>query len=165
MKIVIFSWLLFLPTIIFGQTGGIKGKVIYSTDSTGLIFTPVVLQGTKFNDLTDLDGNFQLDSLLVGTYNLIIIYDGILRDTIKSIKVTAGEYTTLSISVDPLICTRNPDQQCPIDGNTKEVIPFIRGMGNKRLQKKERKGKIRLTGCLWIGCPPSWYCKRHKHEY
>ena len=80
-----------------GQNGSIRGVVIDAVTKETLVGAAVVVQGTFTGVTTDFDGQYRLEGLQPGTYNLqfsFISYDPIV---IENIKVESGKTLTLNV--------------------------------------------------------------------
>ena len=160
--------LLSIPIFTNAQTGVVEGHFFYRSDSADMMLGTITVHNSVplRGAVADFDGNFKIDSLQAGTYILLVHHDGKpLPDTVKAVTVRPHATTYLEVGFDYLICPERQIKNCPIDGNTKDVIPVHSGLGNRRKQRQSRKGKVFLTGCLWTGCVPTWHCKRHDHQY
>lgn len=96
--------LFFVSTALFSQNGNISGTVSDAKDGLSIPSVHVILMGgTKKQQLTDLDGNFQFANLPAGTYQLTLKfadYDSITR---TGIVLKAGETVTLNFQMTPKI--------------------------------------------------------------
>ncbi len=80
------------------QTGGrgvIQGKLTDYETGEGLASATIRIEGTTIGTNTDLDGNFQITAVPVGTYNIVISYLGYKTDTLKSVAVKKDQATVL----------------------------------------------------------------------
>ena len=59
-----------LVTISFAQNGSIKGRVFDPINNEGVPFANVVIQGTATGAVTDFDGNYAIENLEPGLYNV-----------------------------------------------------------------------------------------------
>lgn len=73
-KYVILLVISFLKGVCIAQNTNLKGKVTFQKQPIELV--QVFLKGTKNSVFTDSKGVFLLDSVAVGTYQLVVIYDG-----------------------------------------------------------------------------------------
>ncbi len=81
---------MFLPYLIFaGTQGKIKGKVVDSQTGEPLVGAAVVVVGTSFGSTTDLNGEFNILKLEVGTYSLRASYIGYQTITVSNVRVNA----------------------------------------------------------------------------
>lgn len=66
--------ILFVSIPGIAQTGVIKGSVLDANTKETLIGATVVVQGTTIGAATDFDGNFRIEKVASGSYNLIVSY-------------------------------------------------------------------------------------------
>ncbi len=71
MKLITTAVLLLLSSVLFAQTGDIRGFVFEKATGEPSIFTPVFLKGTTIGVTTDVNGYFTLAKVKVGTYTLV----------------------------------------------------------------------------------------------
>lgn len=79
------------------ETGSVAGKI---TDAAGepLSGTQVVLVGTNFGDVADVDGNFQIKDVPPGSYSLRASFIGYRSQSVE-LRVNAGETTTQNFTL------------------------------------------------------------------
>ena len=96
--------LLMFAMLIFGgvytahaQTGKVSGTI---TDSNGdpLIGANLVLKGTTFGTITDLNGTFTLDGLSIGKQVLVASFIG-FKDTQLEVLISENQLTTINIAL------------------------------------------------------------------
>ncbi|MGE5314964.1 MAG: TonB-dependent receptor [Acidobacteriota bacterium] len=81
---------MFLPYMIFAATQGkIRGKVVDSQTGEPLVGAAVIVVGTPFGATTDVNGEYQILKLEVGTYSLKSSYIGYQTITLSNIRVNA----------------------------------------------------------------------------
>ena len=81
---------LLLPTLIMaGTVGNIKGKVTDSQTGDPLVGANVVVTGTSFGATADVNGDFVINNLVAGTYQLRCSYIGYQTITINNVRVNA----------------------------------------------------------------------------
>lgn len=123
---------------IFGQTGVIKGHVYDRLEKRGLAYANVLLVNTNIGTATDFDGNFKIDSIPNGIYDLRINYV-IYGDTIfRGLTVTADTILTVNLKFPPP-CKYDKvrrNNHCPICGKKDKVIPVVYGYPIGKLDKK-----------------------------
>ncbi len=81
------------------ETGRIMGKIVDKDNGQALIGAVVVLEGTKLGAQADLDGNYLISNVPVGTYRLIIEMIGYAKLSVESAAVTANQTTKLDFSL------------------------------------------------------------------
>jgi outer membrane receptor protein involved in Fe transport len=101
--------ILFLNGISFAQTGSITGKVIDRSDREGLIGVNIIIRGTTFGTVTDLDGNYIIRNIRPGEYSIEFRYIGYESMLYTGIRVQAGESTTLNVELNPQAITASED--------------------------------------------------------
>lgn len=98
-KVLAIIWCLCSLTA-FAQVGKIAGKVIDKKNAEELIGVTVLIEGTNFGASTDLNGDFTINQVKVGTYNLAISYMGYNKKIIKGVEVKANEINKITISLE-----------------------------------------------------------------
>ncbi|TVR77688.1 MAG: TonB-dependent receptor [Chitinophagaceae bacterium] len=140
--LIIAVFLLFLLSLSisgFAQTGTISGNVKDKRDNMPLIGVNVFIQGTSIGTSTDFDGNYRLENVPHGQYNIEFSYLGYERTVHTGIRVQRGETVTLditlsegSISIDeeivivgerPLVDVNESRSQSVISSDVIEAAP------------------------------------------
>lgn len=81
---------LFLTSVVFSQTGTIKGFVYQKETGEPVLFTTVYLKGTTMGQSTDVNGYFSISQVEPGNYTIMITSIGF--DTLQeAVTVKAGE--------------------------------------------------------------------------
>lgn len=114
MKRLLLFALLILGALAFGstlsaQTGNIAGKVIDKLDREGLIGVNIIIRGTSFGTVTDLDGNYIIRNIRAGEYAVEYRYIGYESMLFTGIRVEAGQTTTLNVELNPQILSAGED--------------------------------------------------------
>lgn len=92
------TFLLLISISISAQsTGKITGKVVDAEFGDGLIGANVFIDGTAMGAATDLDGNYTIDLVPVGTYSVVFSSIGYTKQTITGVEIKAGEITKIDI--------------------------------------------------------------------
>ena len=95
-KVYAFIFTLFIYLNVSAQgTGSISGRVIDKKDNSELIGVTVLVKGTSFGTVTDVNGNFILKGLKPKEYNIEISYLGYQKILETGVKVKAGENNKL----------------------------------------------------------------------
>jgi hypothetical protein len=95
------AFLFSLTTHLSAQnTGSIKGRLIDSTANETVIGANIVIQGTTIGGSTDVDGNYTIQNLQAGTYNLVISCVGYKPKQIDGVKVYAGKITIVDTNLE-----------------------------------------------------------------
>lgn len=150
-------------TSILSQSGTIKGHVHDRKENEGLAFANVWLEGTEKGTLTDIDGNFIIDSIIEGTYILHVSYTGYADTTLSDIIVSAGSSYFIKLEF-PSPCKYDNsirNKTCPICGKRDKVVPIIYGLPIGQLDKRN----FYYAGCEVTMCDPIWFCKRNNFKF
>lgn len=144
-KITILFFLLFLPTFVLaGTVGKIQGKVTDLQTGEALIGANVLVVGTSFGAATDVNGEFVINNLDPGVYQLKCSYLGYKTVTVSNVRVQAdltteqefklpaegvsvGEVTI--VAQRPLINKSNTNAIRSTTGKDIEALP-VRGINN-----------------------------------
>ena len=55
----------------FAQTGQISGRVFNEINNESIPFADIIIEGSQIGTISDEDGNYLIDNLKPGTYNVI----------------------------------------------------------------------------------------------
>ncbi|MFY7989757.1 MAG: TonB-dependent receptor [Fluviicola sp.] len=99
--------LLFLPTLLFGQNQTIKGTITDKQSTEPLYGARVVIVGTDplVGAIADLNGQYRLENLNPGRYELSFTMDGYRSQTAANVIVSAGKETVIDIQLEESINT------------------------------------------------------------
>ncbi len=97
---LILLYIFLFPGTVFSQAGSIKGTIKDSFTGEGLIGANILIQGTTRGTTTDLDGNFLLNNLQNGSYNLVIGYVS-YEQQIQRVSINKGETVELTVKLVP----------------------------------------------------------------
>ena len=97
---VLISFLLLPMLVLAGTTGKIKGKVTDKSNGEPLIGASVVVVGTSFGAMTDIDGNYSISNLSAGTYAVKATYIGYQPTTLSGVRVNADLTTDLDFKLN-----------------------------------------------------------------
>ena len=106
MKIQQCAWLIILlgcvlVNPVFAQKGKIAGVIVDQENGETLIGANVRIDGTTQGSTTDLDGRFEIASVDIGSYIVIVSYIGYNSVTVQNVDVLDGETTELNLSMSP----------------------------------------------------------------
>jgi outer membrane receptor protein involved in Fe transport len=80
-------------------TGTIVGKIVDEKSKEGLPSVNVKIKGTYYGAASDMDGNFKIEKVNPGTYNIDITLLGYKTVQYSGIKVEAGKTVTLNVKM------------------------------------------------------------------
>ncbi|RDD29493.1 TonB-dependent receptor [Prosthecochloris sp. ZM] len=89
--------ILFLP-LQAHAAGGLKGSVTDKTDGEPVIGASVMLENTTLGAASDFDGNYAIQNIPAGTYNLKITGIGYAQQT-KNVTIADGQTATLNLQL------------------------------------------------------------------
>jgi len=81
------------------QTGVIKGRVYNSINNEAVPFANIALDSTTTGTVSDFDGNYRIENLQPGTYNIICSYLGFENAVFYEIIVNSNRPTVLDIGL------------------------------------------------------------------
>lgn len=129
------------------QTGIIKGMITDSNTKESLIGATVVIQGTTKGASTDFDGNYQIDKVKAGTYNLVVSYISYDNQIIR-VDVAEGKETVLNIAlksatlnIDEVKVTakRRDNTEVSMISNIKSSNLIVSGITAQQIGKSQDK--------------------------
>jgi hypothetical protein len=86
-----------------GQNGIIKGKVTNALNNEPISFASVLIEGTDQGGTTDLDGNYEVQNLNPGLYNVRVSYIGFTEKTVYEVQVTNSKPAIVNVSLEESI--------------------------------------------------------------
>ena len=166
-QFIVILTILISGQLTLSQTGTIKGYVYDSIERGPFAGANLSLEKLDKQSSVDFDGNFVIDSIPAGTYDLKLSCIGYKDTIVNSVRVYNDSIVKLNIIYLPPPCMYRDknDKTCPICNKSDKVIPIIYGLPSPELVKDAEKGKVWLGGCQISFCMPHWYCKRDKKEF
>ncbi len=101
-KLTVYCFLVFLilpKNNVFAQTGTLKGNIIDSLAKESIIGATVFLEELKLGGVTDLDGNYIINSIPQGNHIITISFTGYSTKKITNVKIEDGKITTLNLGL------------------------------------------------------------------
>ena len=99
---IILLLLLSMPTLVFAQNSGkLSGRVTDGSTGEGLPGANVILAGTNIGATTDLDGNYVIIGIPVGTYDVQSSFVGFAGETVQGVEINAGYTRELNFDLLP----------------------------------------------------------------
>ncbi len=99
MRLLILILLLFSFNVLSAQQGIIKGRVFDETTNESIPFANVSIQNTTIGAASDIDGNYVIEGLTPGLYNVQATYIGYKPRTVFEVQVFAKQPTTVNIAM------------------------------------------------------------------
>ncbi|MFH1119174.1 MAG: carboxypeptidase-like regulatory domain-containing protein [Bacteroidota bacterium] len=100
---LIFNSLVFAegnPTNTPVATASVSGKVLDINSGEALAGVAVSVEGTELKVYTDLDGNFIINGIEPGSYNLILSMISYKKSLVENLKLQANEQEVIDIKLD-----------------------------------------------------------------
>lgn len=88
--------------VVFGMEAQnrIEGTVVDKKSQEPLVGASVLIEGTTRGVTTDIEGNFKLENVQPGSYNLVVSYVSYKKMLLPSVKVLSSEPTILKIEME-----------------------------------------------------------------
>ena len=145
--ILLIANLLIISATGMAQTGVIKGNIKDAITNETLIGATVAIQGTSIGTSTDFDGNFRIEKVKPGSYNLVISYISYDSQIIRA-EVSEANETELSIgmksaSVDieevQVVAKRRDNTEVAMMSNLKAGSLIVSGITAQQIGKSQDK--------------------------
>ena len=89
-----------IPTKAPSATAAINGKVLDYQSGETLAGVAISVEGTDLKVYTDLDGNFTIENLEPGTYNLVLSMISYKSSLVENLELQANENELIDIKLD-----------------------------------------------------------------
>jgi hypothetical protein len=149
------------------QTGSVQGHIINRDTSKPVPWVNIFLRNTKLGTSTNMEGNFVLEGIPAGVYDIQISHIEYGDTILRAVQVMADSTIRLDFEF-PLFCKYKQsinNKTCPICHKKNQVIPIYYGYPSENLIEKAKNNKARLGGCQISNCMPNWYCLRDSLEF
>lgn len=141
-KLIYMFFIIIYPTFYHGQKGSIKGQVLNASNNEPIAFATVYIDSTNNGTTSDIDGNYKLDNLTPGTYNVACTFVGFQKKVsyeviVSSIKPTPLDFTLTEIStgLQEVVITAsqfNKTDESPVSLRTINASEIYRNPGGNR---------------------------------
>ncbi len=98
--ILIASITLLFVSSTFAQTGAIRGSIKNSINNEVLPSVTVIIQGTAIGVLSDFDGNYAIEKLKPGFYNIEFKYIGYKSKVVYEVQVTNSKPSIIDVELE-----------------------------------------------------------------
>ncbi|HET6559577.1 MAG TPA: TonB-dependent receptor [Prolixibacteraceae bacterium] len=146
-KLVMIAAAMFYTLWGLGQNGTIKGTIMDAKTKETLIGASVTLQGTTKGTISDFDGNFVIDKVAKGNYNLIISYISYDNQIIRTEVKDEGEITinielkpaSLDIEEVKVVAKRRDNTEVAMISSLKAANLIVSGITAQQISKSQDK--------------------------
>jgi len=155
---------LVLFSIAANAQGVLKGRITDKKNQEPIIGASVLVNGTNLSAISDVDGNYQLNAIPVGTYVLTIRYISYQTLQLKDIMIQAGSPKELNIDMEPaeveltgvqIVATRRTNTDLAMLNNTKKAQLVVSGISSQQIARSLDRdaGEVvkRVPGVTIIG--------------
>ncbi|WP_448518166.1 TonB-dependent receptor domain-containing protein [Rhodoflexus sp.] len=153
-KLLFTFGLLLIACSAFSQTGTIRGTIKDATTSEPVIGANVSIEGTTIGSSTDLEGNFLIQRVKPGTYNIIISYISYKTKRIENLTVEADkvvqintfieeESTTLSDVV--ITAERAKNTEISVINTIKTAQLIVSGISAEQISKSQDRDAAQVV--------------------
>ncbi len=143
LKILFFSILIIgQVTTLFGQTGTIRGLVSNGINNEPIPFANIVIDSTTVGATSDIDGNYKIENLKPGTYNVICSSIGFKKEIKYEVRVSSIRPTVInfemvsqSTSLDEVVVSGSSftiREESPLSMRTINASEIYRNPGGNR---------------------------------
>jgi len=109
MKKYLIIYFFFICSLFAQQTGNLAGNVIDATSGESLPGVNVILKGTYYGAATDINGNFNISNISVGSYNIDVSLIGYKTFQFTGIKIEPNKTTRLDVKLEETVLTLEQD--------------------------------------------------------
>lgn len=89
-----------VTNLLSAQNGTLKGRVYNGINNEPLPFVNIVLEGTNYGGSSDIDGNYKIENIPAGTYNVAASFVGYKKSVQSEIIITSARPTNLDIPME-----------------------------------------------------------------
>jgi len=100
MKYIFIITTILVSTAVYGQTGVLTGRVIDELSNESIPFANVALQETSYGAVSNIDGEYKIEGIEPGLYNVQATFVGYKTKTLFEVEVFASRPTTLDILLE-----------------------------------------------------------------
>ena len=126
----------------FAQNASVKGRIIEELSNTPIPFATAVLEGTSIGAVSDIDGNFVIEDVIPGTYNISVSFLGYRKKIIYEYEATTANPKFLEIkletdeenleTVEIVASPFNKTEESPVSMQTLNQTEIQRNPGGNR---------------------------------
>ncbi len=131
---------------IFAANGSIEGTVFDKKSKETLVGAQVMLEGTTIGAVTNFDGQFIIDNIKPGTYNIRVTYISYNQVLIENVVIAANkrnqfkvemEEATISLGDITVTATRRQGSDVSVINAIKSSLISSNGISNQQIQRSQ----------------------------
>lgn len=139
--------LLFYNVKSFSQNGVLSGKISDAETNEELIGATIVIQGTLKGAITDFEGNYTLENIIPGKYNIVVSYIS-YNQQIFQVEINPDQTATLNVTLKPATIgldevvikrTRRTDTEVSLISAIKSSNLIVSGISAQQISKSQDK--------------------------
>jgi outer membrane receptor for ferrienterochelin and colicin len=129
--------LILLSGSVFAQDAAvITGSVRDKANNEAILFAPVQIQGTTTGAVTDENGEFRIENLKPGLYNLEVSYTGYKKAVLFEVEVTNSRPAVVTILLEPQVVeTKGVEIVASTISNREESPVSVRTIGTNEIKR------------------------------
>jgi TonB-dependent receptor len=143
LKIFLFFCLVVLPFAADAQ-GILKGKITDKKTNESIIGANVLVKGVTMANISDVDGNYQINGIPAGIYEVTVRYVSYQTVELKDIVIESGKATELNLQLEPaevalagvqIVGTRRTNTDLAMLNNTKKAQLVVSGISSQQIAR------------------------------
>lgn len=136
------------------QTSIIKGNVKDAVTNEGIIGANVLIEGAAIGSSTDLDGNFIIQNVKSGTYNLIISYISYKTRKLENIVVEAGKTVVINTHIEEesvtlgditIVAERMQNTEISVINTMRNIELIVSGISAEQISKSQDRDAAQVV--------------------
>lgn len=136
--LILFLLLLFLPFLGLGQTTKGNCKILGKTEP----FAFVIVGEKDLSTTSNIDGDFTIEGLLPGVYNVVVSATGFQQKTIFEVETTPSRPAYLNIELQPLAVDLGEAEVVASENRNAEESPLsVRSIGANEIKRNPGGGR------------------------
>lgn len=128
---------------LFAQKGTLKGIVTDKVTKEMVVGAKVILTGTNFRALSDIDGNFKIQEIPAGDYTVEVSY-ALYKNFTQQVKITAQDEAVLNVEMEENVtefgpvevtATKKTSTETAIVMEIKEAKAVVSGISKEQMSR------------------------------
>ncbi|MFN8865253.1 MAG: TonB-dependent receptor [Flavobacteriales bacterium] len=129
-------FILFTGPVFAQDAAVITGTVRDKANNEAILFAPVQIQGTTTGAVTDENGEFRIENLKPGLYNLEVSYTGYKKAVLFEVEVTNSRPAVVTILLEPQVVeTQGVEIVASTISNREESPVSVRTIGTNEIKR------------------------------